>query len=597
MSIEKERKEQPARVWPVLRAYGKAALVYPWSLTAIIVAILLIEGAGVVSPLYLRQFINILSDGNPSVEVLQTLYYILAIFGVIIFVGWIGQRLRMFMLSRLEAKVMTDLYQTAFNYLLGHSHEFFISNFTGTLTRRVTRYARSFEQILDNILLNFFSAFLFAVGVIGVLLLKSPLLGVGLFVWTVLFIYVQFKMMHSLQPLRTARTEEDSRVTGFLSDVVLNHSTITAFAADRYESSRFKETIGRWYVATQKVWDADTWVYGVQGIFALGIELALLASAVLLWQKGIVTVGDFVLIQVYILGLMDRIWGIGRNMRQLYDAFADATEMLDILELPQGIQDVPNAVSLQVREGAIVFDQVTFEYHDSYAVLKDFNLSITPREKVALIGSSGAGKTTITKLLLRLYNVTAGVVIIDDQDISKVTQESLRKAIAFVPQEPLLFHRSLMDNIRYGRQEATDEEVIEAAKQAHCHEFISRYKEGLGTMVGERGVKLSGGERQRIAIARAILKDAPILVLDEATSSLDSESERLIQDALLKLMKGKTVIAIAHRLSTVMNMDRLIVMEAGAVVLSGKHDELLAHKSNLYKKLWEIQAGGFIRAD
>jgi ATP-binding cassette subfamily B protein len=335
----------------------------------------------------------------------------------------------------------------------------------------------------------------------------------------------------------------------------------------------------------------------VQGIFAVTIEIALLVGAVFLWQRGLVTVGDFVLIQVYIISLMDRLWGIGQNMRQLYGSFADATEMLDIMELPHEIRDMTGAKPLTVLEGTILFDHVRFEYHDSHAVLDDFNLSVQSHEKVALVGSSGAGKTTLAKLLLRLYDVTKGTIRIDGQDIANVTQESLRKAIAFVPQEPMLFHRSLMDNIRYGRQGATDDEVIEAAKQAHCHEFISQYPEGFSTLVGERGVKLSGGERQRVAIARAILKNAPILVLDEATSSLDSESERLIQDALLRLMKGKTVIAIAHRLSTVMHMDRLIVIERGTVVLAGTHDELLSHESNLYKKLWEIQAGGFIRAD
>ncbi len=594
MSLE---KKQPARVWSVLRAYGKAAATHPWLLGASIIAVITIEAVGVISPLYLRQFIDLLAGGTPSPLIMQELFHVLAIFGGIISIGWVGQRLRMLVVGRLEAKVMTDLYQTAFDYLLGHAHDFFISNFTGTLTRRVGRYARSFEQVFDNLLFNFFSAFLFAIGVISVLSLKSFVLGAGLFVWTAVFVYVQFRMMHSLRPLRTARTEEDSRVTGYLSDTILNHSTITSFAAAGYESSHFKETIARWYAATRKVWDADAWVYGVQGLFAVGIELALLFGALLLWQHGLVTVGDFVLIQIYVLGLMDRIWSIGRNMRQLYDAFADATEMLDILELPQAIQDAPDATSLQVREGGISFSDVRFEYLDSHSVLKDFNLVIDPHEKVAIIGSSGAGKTTITKLLLRLYDINSGVISIDGQDISRITQESLRRAIAFVPQEPLLFHRSLMENIRYGRQDATDEEVVEAAKQAHCHEFISRYKEGFGTMVGERGVKLSGGERQRVAIARAILKNAPVLVLDEATSSLDSESERLIQDALLRLMKGKTVIAIAHRLSTVMNMDRLIVMEHGVVVLSGKHDELLAHESNLYKKLWEIQAGGFIRTN
>ncbi|MCX6790390.1 MAG: ABC transporter ATP-binding protein [Candidatus Kaiserbacteria bacterium] len=587
--------KKPARAWSVLRAYGKATLSYPLFLTAAILATISIEAVGVIAPLYLSQFINLLSTGTPSSTAIGGLFFLLALFAAMKFIGWLGHRVSMLSVTRLEAGVMSDLFDEAFTYLLGHAHEFFISNFTGTLTRRVTRYARAFEQVFDNLIFNFFSTFLFAVGIIGVLSMRSVILGVALLIWTVLFVYMQFRMMHSLQSLRTTRTEEDSRVTGFLSDAVLNHGTITAFAAATYEDIRFRETIGRWYLATRKVWDADVWVYGIQGLFALGIEIALLGGAVFLWERGLMTVGDFVLIQVYILGLMDRIWGIGRNMRQLYDAFADATEMLDIMELPHEIQDKAGAEPIKVKEGAIDFEKVRFEYGDSHVVLNNFDLAIAPHEKVALIGSSGAGKTTIAKLLLRLYDITDGSIIIDGQDISGVTQESLRESIAFVPQDPALFHRSLMENIRYGRRDATDKEVIEAAKQAHCHEFISNYTEGFQTMVGERGVKLSGGERQRVAIARAILKNAPILVLDEATSSLDSESERLIQDALLRLMKGKTVIAIAHRLSTVMNMDRLVVIEKGRVVLSGTHDELLAHKSNLYKKLWEIQAGGFIR--
>ncbi|MBI5405735.1 ABC transporter ATP-binding protein [Candidatus Kaiserbacteria bacterium] len=590
-------KKKLARVWPVLHAYSKAASAYPWSLVFAVVAAIVIEAAGVVAPLYLRQFINVLSGNTPTREVTRAAFVALIFFTATNLVSWLGQRLRLWAVNRLESRVMVDLYRAAFGYLLGHAHEFFISNFTGTLTRRVTRYARSFEQVFDSILFNFFPAFIFAIGIVGVLSLKSLTLGTGLLAWTIVFVYLQFRMMRRRQPLRAARTEKDSKVTGFLSDAMTNHSTITSFAAMRYENARFAETVHRWYLAMRRVWDADLWIYGIQGLLAVGIESALLAGAVLLWQRGLITIGDFVLIQVYVLGLFNRIWNIGQNMRQLYDAFADATEMLDIMELPHGIQNMPGAKPLSVREGAIDFDRVRFEYHDSQEVLKDFNLAIAPREKVALVGSSGAGKSTIAKLLLRLYEVSGGLIRIDGQDISRVTQESLRRAIALVPQEPLLFHRSLLDNIRYGRPEATDEEVIESARQAHCQEFIARYPDGFNTLVGERGVKLSGGERQRVAIARAILKDAPILVLDEATSSLDSESERLIQDALLRLMKGKTVIAIAHRLSTVMHMDRLIVMEKGTVALSGTHKELLAHESNLYKKFWEIQAGGFLRED
>lgn len=329
-------------------------------------------------------------------------------------------------------------------------------------------------------------------------------------------------------------------------------------------------------------------------LFNIAFNIVLIGGAIFYWQQGVLTVGDFMLIQMYVMGLMNRIWNVGRNIRQLYEAFAEATEMLDIIELTPDIVDKPDAKALAVSEGDIVFDRVRFAYHEGQNVLSDFDLHIAPHEKVALVGLSGAGKTTITKLLLRLYDIQDGAIRIDGQSIADVTQESVRRAIAFVPQEPVLFHRTLMENIRYGRAGATDEEVIAAAKQAHCYEFISHYPEGFETMVGERGVKLSGGERQRVAIARAILKNAPILVLDEATSSLDSESEHLIQDALTTLMEGKTVIAVAHRLSTVMKMDRIIVMEQGAVTLSGTHDALLSHEENLYKKLWEIQAGGFL---
>ncbi|MDP1707225.1 MAG: ABC transporter ATP-binding protein [bacterium] len=593
----KTEKKKPARAWAVLRVYGAAVIKYPKLIWGAVFATVIIEIAEVSAPLFLKQFVNVLAGGNSSPNVVEAIIWILIAYALVNLCAWTGQRLRMFTLGRVEARVMADLYENAFTYLIGHAHEFFISNFTGTLTRRVTRYARAFEQVLDNLLMNFFPAALFLFGVVIILSLSNIWLGVSLFILTSIFIYVQYRMMMYIQPLRTRRTEEDSHMTGALSDAVLNHSTIATYSASGYERSYFGKVTEVWRDATSRAMDAYAWIYGILGLVATFIEIGLLGGTAYLWTKGLLTVGDFVLVQIYIIGLLNRVWGIGRNMRQLHDAFTEATEMLDIMELPHGIQDVADASELKVTDGAIVFENVRFEYGDNHAVLDNFNLTVQPHEKVALIGSSGAGKTTIAKLLLRLYDVTNGKISTDGQNISQVTQESLRKAIAFVPQEPMLFHRSLMDNIRYGRQEATDEEVIEAAKQAHCHEFISQCKEGFQTLVGERGVKLSGGERQRVAIARAILKDAPILVLDEATSSLDSESEKLIQDALLHLMKGKTVIAIAHRLSTVMNMDRLIVMEKGRVILTGTHDELLAHESNLYKKLWEIQAGGFINTD
>ncbi len=332
------------------------------------------------------------------------------------------------------------------------------------------------------------------------------------------------------------------------------------------------------------------------GLMVISINAILLFVAGRLWLLGMLTLGDIILLQSYLLGTFDRLFGINRVLRRFYDTLADAEEMVAILELPHGVADTKDAKQLIVKNSSITFTDVSFHFHTNRPILSRLDLSIAAGQRIALVGPSGAGKSTITRLLLRLYDIQEGSIEIDGQDIAKVTQDSLRDAIAFVPQEPVLFHRSLMDNIRYGRRDASDEEVVEAAKQAHCHEFISGLADGYNTFVGERGVKLSGGERQRVAIARAILKNAPILVLDEATSSLDSESEHLIQDALATLMQNKTVLVIAHRLSTIMKMDRIIVLEGGTVVADGTHDELLS-QGGLYHKLWSIQAGGFIVDD
>jgi ABC-type multidrug transport system fused ATPase/permease subunit len=268
--------------------------------------------------------------------------------------------------------------------------------------------------------------------------------------------------------------------------------------------------------------------------------------------------------------------------------------MTIILNTPREIVDAPDAQELKVKAGKIEFQKVIFNYNQTRVILKNFNLTVAPRERLAIIGPSGSGKTTIAKALLRMHDLTGGKILVDGQDIAKVTQESLWANISLVPQDPILFHRTLLENIRYGRPDATDEQVIEAAKAAHCHEFIQSLEQGYETYVGERGIKLSGGERQRVAIARAILRDAPIMVLDEATSSLDSESEGLIQQAIDKLMENKTVIVIAHRLSTIRKMDRIIVVDDGRIVEAGDHESLAQAEGGIYKKLWELQAGGFV---
>jgi ATP-binding cassette subfamily B protein len=413
-------------------------------------------------------------------------------------------------------------------------------------------------------------------------------------VWVVLFVALNFYSVRIRHRLRVQRAAKDSEVTGAVADALTNATNIKLFTGFGREMGIFDRLTDERRVLHVKSWYVGESNMLVQNILMLLVEIAVMYTAVRLWSLGVLSVGDVVLFQSYLLLLFNKLFDFGKVLRSLYEAFAEAQEMVELMALPHGIIDRSGAKALKVKKGALAFEGVSFKYPTGQTVLKYLDLTIKPGEKVALVGPSGAGKSTIVKILFRFYDLTKGRILIDGQDIAKVTQDSLRDAISLVPQEPILFHRTLKENIRYGRPEASDEEVVLAAKQAHCHDFISGLEKGYETYVGERGVKLSGGERQRVAIARAILKNAPILVLDEATSSLDSESEHLIQDALQTLMQGKTVIVIAHRLSTIMQMDRIIVLEDGAVADTGTHHELLKTEGGLYKKLWQLQAGGFL---
>jgi len=548
--------------------------------------------ASLLAPLYMRQLFNILAAGDKSPMVIQTLIVLVLIIGGLAILGWVFRRMQTYGVINFESRAMTDLYDKAFDYLIDHSYRFFISNFSGTLTRRVSKYAHAFEALMDSLLLEFLPMTFFVVGAVGILFLRNHILGIVIGVWVIVFTIFQIWTARLKQPLRIARTAADSNLVGVLSDAISNQSTITLFSGGKYERGLFARAVERWRFATMHSWNTDEIIWAVQDVLIVGINIGVLWGMVILWRQGSFTIGDFVLVQSYLLGLFNQLSSINRNMRHCYDAIADTSEMMEIMKLPHEIADRPNASKLIVKNGEIVLDNVGFYYSDDQPTLKNLSLEINPGEKLAFVGPSGSGKTTITKLLLRLYDTKTGAILIDGQNIKDVKQESLRNAIAFVPQEPILFHRTLMENIRYGRRDASNQEVFAAAKAAHCTEFIKTLPHGYDTLVGERGIKLSGGERQRIAIARAILKNAPILVLDEATSSLDSNSEALIQDALQKLMKGKTVIVIAHRLSTIMKMDRIVVIEKGRIVAEGTHQDLLK-QGGLYEKLWSIQAGSF----
>jgi len=566
-------------------------------LFVLIFASVLSNLASVVIPLFYKQFFDIVSAGVNPLNVASRLFAL--IFYVLVFnlLGWLFYRMADFTNNKFEPKVMANLKQQSYNYMMLHSYSFFTNNFTGALVQRVNRFARAFERITDDLMANVLPLLVRAAAILFVVFFINKWLDLVLFVWIVIFlafniIFSSWKVKYDIKV-----AEIDSKATGYLADTITNQNTIDLFFGYKFELKGYKSVTNEQAKTSNFSWNLNSILYAGQGLLGAAIEFVLFFYAIKYWQQGLITVGVFVLLQAYVLNILDQLWGFSRIIRDVYQSYADAKEMVEILLLPHEIQDTPAAKELSMKTGEIKFDELTFNFNETRKVLENINLIIKPGEKVALVGPSGAGKTTFVRLLLRLYSLTAGKILIDGQNIAEVTQESLRKNISMVPQDPILFHRTLAENIAYGKRDATRAEIENAAKLAHCDEFIKDLPFGLETYVGERGIKLSGGERQRVAIARAILKAAPILVLDEATSSLDSHSELLIQDALNNLMQGKTTIVIAHRLSTIQKMDRIVVIDQGKILEQGSHQELLEKEDSLYKKLWELQAGGFLKSE
>ncbi len=594
MDFEKEKVLSVNNTKKTIKIYWQHILKYKFQAAVIFITVTAATIQGQITPIFYKVFFDILAAGGPTAEVADKLIAILLMILGLQFAGWLLWRICTFTANYFQSRIMTDLTNHCYSYLFKHSFAFFNNSFVGSLVKKVKWFGRSFEVIMDRIIWNLFRLVIIVIVITAVLFNRNFYLGLSILIWTVLFLAVSVVFSHYKLRYDIKRAEAETKTTGFLADTITNNSTVKLFNGYRREVRGFakvNDDLRRLRVFT---WNLDSIYEAVQGFLMITFEIGIMYYAVTLWKKNLLTLGDFVLIQAYLMNIFDRIWDFGRIIRTMYEALADAEEMTVILDQPHEIADVLQAKKIIVSQGAIDFDNVSFYYHQTRPILEKFNFAIRPKEHVALIGPSGAGKTTIIRLLLRMHDIGAGRILIDGQDIAKVTQESLWANISLVPQDPILFHRSLKDNIRYGRPAATDSEVIAAAKAAHCHEFIAKTPDGYGTFVGERGIKLSGGERQRVAIARAILRGSPILVLDEATSSLDSESELLIQDALNRLMSGKTVIVIAHRLSTIRKMDRIIVIDEGGVIEEGTHDQLLKKGSGIYNRLWQLQAGGFI---
>ncbi|MDP2630492.1 MAG: ABC transporter ATP-binding protein [Candidatus Uhrbacteria bacterium] len=548
----------------------------------------------IIEPIYFKKFFDLLSSQQAPAILYPHLFGLLLTIMGLFFGSWICYRIAELGNTAFQTSVITDLKEHAFSALLHHSYTFFSNSFAGALVRRVHRLANDgFEMFADRMLWTLLPLVISLGGIVIVLWSTLPAFAVVLVIWFLIFFTVQIALSLWKMQYDIARGKRDTQNSAILADSLANHATIQLFARKKYEFLKFREANQDLRKIMFFTWNLGGVIDAVQSLLFMIIQFVVLYVALRAWRDGQITLGTFVLVQTYLVQIFGKLWDFGRAVRNIYSSFADAKEMVEIMLTPIDVADIPRAPLLSVTRGEIIFDHVSFSYQKTRRVLNDISLNIPSGQRIGLVGPSGAGKSTVVKLLLRLHDVESGHITIDGQDIQKCTQDSLRESVSFVPQEPILFHRTLMENIRYGRLDATDEEVHVAATRAHCDAFIRDLPDNYQTLVGERGVKLSGGERQRIAIARAILKNAPILVLDEATSSLDSESELLIQDALEKLMKGKTVIAIAHRLSTIRQMDRIIVLTDGCITEEGSHESLLKKRGSMYAKLWELQSGGF----
>lgn len=578
----------------VLRHYWAQVRLNPWLASMS----LLLPGIGNILVFYLptlviARLIEHLNNASGVVTFSETVPYILLFSGFWL-VGEAMWRVALHFVILFEAKAMARLNKDALDFLLEKDQKFFSDNFTGSLTKRAIAYPSSFVGLWD---VMFFTVFPSIVSMVfaGVVLWRySPWIVVILFGLVAVTLSILVPLIRRRRRLVRIREELSNKVTGHISDTIINMSAVQAFGRRQDEAQRHYDNVDELVAAAKKSWDyqnlrvdmviAPLYVF----INVLGLIMALTLG------KG---TGDTAAIFVtfnYFGNVTRILWEFNRIYRNIETSLTEAAQFTELLLEEPRIKDPQQPEAVTIHRGAVEFKNITFKHSGAKKPIFDqLSLRIKPGEKVGLVGHSGSGKTTLTRLLLRFSDVQKGSVTIDTQDITKVAQDELRQHIAYVPQEPLLFHRTIAENISYGTPDASQKVIEGFAKMAHAHEFIKDLPDGYDTLVGERGVKLSGGQRQRVAIARAMIKNAPILVLDEATSALDSESEGLIQDALWKLMEHRTAIVIAHRLSTIQQMDRIIVMDNGKIIEEGSHRDLI-HQNGAYARLWAKQSGGFI---
>ena len=552
----------------------------------------------ILTPILLADMIQIVSEGLRGEALFQALIpKAILLIAVAMLRSFIVGPLRLWFVWKMEIKAMYDLSCEAFNTVAAQSMQFHSDRFSGSLVSQTNKFVGAYERLMDEFFWNIFPVTLDVLMIMAVMLPKAPLFVVGMVIFIIVYMVAAVVWFKKLAPIHEKEAKASNKCTGQLADSVSNIVAVKSYAREKYESDRYAKYQGEWYkVIFESLKQNTKRNYFFDGV---GVGLIALVAVFMIGAQDWfgVSVATLVLIVNYSQNILGDLWSIHSVFKSLNRVFGDAREMTEILDMKDDVVDAPDAKKLEISKAEIDFNDITFKHKDAKeAIFEDFSLTIPSGVRVGLVGVSGSGKTTLTKLLLRFADVNKGEILIDGQNISKVTQKTLREAISYVPQESSLFHRSVYDNIAYGRPGASKEEVLRAAKLANADEFIKKLPDGYETMVGERGVKLSGGQRQRIAIARAILKDAPILVLDEATSALDSESEALIQEALNNLMKGRTSIVVAHRLSTIAGLDKIVVLNDGKIVEQGTHAELLA-RGGEYQKLWSRQSGAFLDED
>lgn len=506
-------------------------------------------------------------------------------------VGW---RVNIWLIWSLEMRVLRDIAQRVFDHLMSLDANFHANRFGGSLVSQTNKLIGSYIRFADATIFNLYTLLISMIATLVILGPRVPIYAFTLVALSVLFIIGTVFLSKKVRDTNRRQAEQESRQTGQLADSITNIMAIKSFAAEEHESKRYWQEATKTKEATRESMIATTYRETFSSVLTSAIGVSALVIAVFGTRYFGANIATLFLIVTYTGLIGMRLWDFQQVLRQFNRALGDASDMVKILQLKPSVLDPETPEPSRIHRGRIEFKNVTFTHPGKTRPLfKNLDLTIKPGEKVGLVGHSGSGKTSFTSLLLRFIDVDSGEISIDGQDIRSITQHDLRTHITYVPQEPLLFHRSLAENIAYSRPEASQREIEAIAKMASAHDFIVELPEKYDTLVGERGVKLSGGQRQRVAIARSMLKNAPVLVLDEATSALDSESEVLIQDALWKLMEGRTAIVIAHRLSTIQKMDRIVVMDKGKIVEQGSHKDLLRQKG-AYARLWSHQSGGFI---